>query len=91
MQSSICLGPHLDDQGRTSALFNTNTVGGTPVTLEGGPLNVVWWNDFHGQAGDSFNLFDFNGELAGRFGSPHVRTRRRPPICITPYACPPVN
>lgn len=39
------------------------------VTLEGGPLNVVWWKEYRGRAGDSFDLFDFNGELTGRFGS----------------------
>ncbi len=39
------------------------------ATLEGGPLNVVWWDGFQGQAGDSFDLFDFNGGLTGRFGS----------------------
>lgn len=39
------------------------------VTLEGGPLNVVWWNGFQGRAGDRFDLFDFNGGLVGRFGS----------------------
>ncbi|MBK8018418.1 MAG: PEP-CTERM sorting domain-containing protein [Betaproteobacteria bacterium] len=43
-------------------------------TLEGGPLNVVWWNDYHGQAGDSFDLFDFNGGLTGRFGSVNLPT-----------------
>ena len=41
------------------------------VTLEGGPLNVVWWNDYHGKAGDTFDLFDFNrvGGLTGTFGT----------------------
>lgn len=39
------------------------------VVLEGGPLNVVWWNGYAGQAGDRFDLFDFNGGLSGRFGS----------------------
>jgi len=46
------------------------------VTLEGGPLNVVWWNDYHGQAGDSFDLFDFNrvGGLTGTFGTVNLPT-----------------
>lgn len=39
------------------------------VALEGGPLNVVWWGDYQGRAGDSFDLFDFNGGLTGQFGS----------------------
>jgi hypothetical protein len=39
------------------------------TTLEGGPLNVVWWDGYRGQAGDSFDLFDFNGGLTGLFGS----------------------
>jgi len=39
------------------------------VTLEGGPLNVVWWNGYAGRAGDHFDLFDFNGGLTGSFGS----------------------
>ncbi|HNH24850.1 MAG TPA: cyclic nucleotide-binding domain-containing protein, partial [Accumulibacter sp.] len=32
------------------------------VTLEGGPLNVVWWSGYRGQAGDSF-YFLVAGEL----------------------------
>lgn len=39
------------------------------VTLEGGPLAVVWWNGYQGQAGDRFDLFDWHGGLSGRFGS----------------------
>lgn len=45
------------------------------VTLEGGPLNVVWWNDYHGQAGDSFDLFDFKEDgLTGTFGTVNLPT-----------------
>lgn len=39
------------------------------VTLEGGPLQVVWWKGYQGQAGDTFDLFDWNGGLVGTFGS----------------------
>lgn len=39
------------------------------VTLEGGPLQVVWWNGYQGKAGDAFDLFDWNGGLTGTFGS----------------------
>jgi hypothetical protein len=39
------------------------------VQLEGGPLQVLWWGGFAGHAGDSFDLFDWNGGLTGSFGS----------------------
>ncbi len=39
------------------------------VVLEGGPLQVLWWGGFAGHAGDSFDLFDWNGGLTGTFGS----------------------
>lgn len=39
------------------------------VKLEGGPLQVVWWNGYQGKAGDAFDLFDWNGGLNGTFGS----------------------
>ena len=55
--------PGLCDRCSDKIIFNG------AVTLEGGPLNVVWWNGYHGQAGDSFDLFDFNHGLTGRFGS----------------------
>lgn len=44
------------------------------VTLEGGPLNVMWWGDYRGRAGDSFDLFDFNGGLTGSFGGVNLPT-----------------
>ncbi len=39
------------------------------VAIEGGTLNVVWWSGFAGAAGDSFDLFDWNASVSGRFGS----------------------
>lgn len=38
------------------------------VTLEGGDLVVAWWGDHAGQAGDVYDLFDWNGSLSGSFG-----------------------
>lgn len=39
------------------------------VALKGGDLRVVWWNNFNGQAGNVFDLFDWNGPLVGTFGN----------------------
>lgn len=38
------------------------------VVLEGGKLQVVWWNDHAGAAGNVYDLFDWNGSLTGSFG-----------------------
>ena len=42
------------------------------VALEGGTLDVTWWDGFSGAAGDSFDLFDWNGTLSGHFGQIHL-------------------
>lgn len=55
--------PGFGDDRHDKIVFNGS------VTLEGGPLNVVWWDGFAGTAGDSFDLFDWNGTLAGSFGA----------------------
>lgn len=39
------------------------------VTLEGGTLALSWADGSSGAAGDSFDLFDWNGGASGRFGS----------------------
>ena len=45
------------------------------TTLEGGPLNVVWWNGYRGKAGDTFDLFDFKADgLTGSFGTVNLPT-----------------
>lgn len=38
------------------------------VTLQGGPLNVVWWGGYRGRAGDTYDLFDWGGGVVGAFG-----------------------
>ena len=39
-----------------------------PVSLAGATqLAVVWWNGWAGQAGDSYDLFDWNGGISGSF------------------------
>jgi probable HAF family extracellular repeat protein len=47
---------------------------GNSVILEGGDLNVVWWNGHAGQAGDVYDLFDWNGGLTGAFGQVNLPT-----------------
>ncbi|MFN0182814.1 MAG: PEP-CTERM sorting domain-containing protein [Aquabacterium sp.] len=52
--------------------------GGT-VAVNGGAvdLQVVWWDGFQAQAGDRFDLFDWNGAfspLQGQFGALHLPT-----------------
>lgn len=55
--------PGFGDDHHDKIVFNGD------VTLQGGPLNVVWWNGFQGLAGDEFDLFDWNGGLVGSFGA----------------------
>jgi probable HAF family extracellular repeat protein len=44
------------------------------VTLEGGDLNVLWWNGHTAQAGDVYDLFDWNAPLTGTFGHVYLPT-----------------
>ena len=37
------------------------------VAFLGGELKLNWWNGFSAQAGDRFDLFDFNAEHSGNF------------------------
>ncbi len=55
--------PGFGDDRHDKIVFNGS------VRLEGGPLDVVWWGGFAGQAGQSFDLFDWNGALSGTFGA----------------------
>lgn len=60
--------PGFGDDRHDKIVFNGN------VRLEGGPLDVVWWGSFAGQAGQVFDLFDWNGTLSGQFGTLNLPT-----------------
>lgn len=47
--------------------FHDKVIFNGDVTLLQAPLDVVWWSGFSGQAGDRFDLFDWNGTLTGSF------------------------
>jgi hypothetical protein len=55
--------PGFGDDRHDKIVFNGS------VRLEGGLLDVVWWGSFAGQAGQVFDLFDWNGGLSGSFGT----------------------
>jgi probable HAF family extracellular repeat protein len=44
------------------------------VTLQGGDLNVLWYNSWTGHAGESYDLFDWGTGLAGNFGYVNLAT-----------------
>jgi len=62
------LGGLIPGTGHDKIIFNNS------VTLEGGPLDVVWYGGWAGSAGDIYDLFDWNGTLTGLFGSVNLPT-----------------
>lgn len=60
--------------GTAAGSGHDKLVFGGPVALGGASLQVLWLDGFAGQAGDHFDLFDWNGSPAGRFASIRLPT-----------------
>ncbi|CAD5371015.1 conserved exported hypothetical protein [Rubrivivax sp. A210] len=60
--------------GTAAGSGHDKLVFGGPVALGGASLQVLWLDGWAGQAGDHFDLFDWNGSPAGRFASIRLPT-----------------